>query len=253
MNDAVTRKSPDGAVPVHPRYQQIISDLRQRITSGVLSIGAALPPESVLREQFKVSRHTIREALRVLRDEGLIESRRGSGSRVISAQRSVYTYAVNSVAELLQYATVARYTTHNTSIVTADDALIQKIESKRGERWLRVEGYRYAREDPVPVCWTEVYILSEYSGVGVMIGRQAGTMYSFIEEMYKVRVESVEQSLFASHIPAEAADTLKVDPGSHCTVLRRIYRLGNGDCPLIVLNYHPPERLRLNWTLRRTP
>lgn len=236
----------------YPRYQQIIDSLRQQIVSGALPVGAALPAEAVLQVQFKVSRHTIREALRVLRDEGLIESRRGSGSRVISAQRPVYTYSVNSVSELLQYATEARYTTQNTTVIAADDDLMQKIESKRGERFLRVEGYRYAKDDPVPICWTEVYILSEYSGVGVMIGRKAGTMYSFIEDMYNVRIETVEQSLYAAEIPGMAGEMLKVAPGSQCIVLRRIYRLGDNVCPLIVLNYHPSERLRLNWTLRRT-
>ena len=251
MNDPVTGTGPGVSVPEPPRYQQIIEALRQQIISGALSVGTVLPSENMLRDHFKVSRHTVREALRVLRNEGLIESRRGSGSRVISVQRPVYTYALNSVAELLQYATDARYATHNTTVVTADDQLMQKIECKQGERWLRVEGYRYAKDDPVPVCWTEVYILSEYSGVGVMIGRQAGTMCSFIEEMYGVRIETVAQSLFADEIPAEAAETLRVVPGSQCIVLRRIYRFGDDVCPLIVLNYHPPERLRLSWTLRR--
>lgn len=236
-----------------PRYQQIIESLRRQITSGALAIGASLPAEAVLQARFQVSRHTIREALRVLRDEGLIESKRGSGSRVIAAQRPVYTYSVNSVAELLQYASEARYTTQNTTVLTADDELMRKIECKRGERFLRVEGYRYAQDDPVPICWTEVYILSEYSGVGVMIGRRAGTMYSFIEDLYNVRIETVEQSLYAAEMPAVAVEALKVAPGSHCIVLRRLYRLGNQVCPLIVLNYHPLERLRLNWTLRRTP
>lgn len=236
----------------HPRYQQIVEALRQQITSGALPVGGPLPAEAALQVQFKVSRHTIREALRALRNEGLIESRRGSGSRVISAQRPVYTYSVNSVAELLQYATETHYTTQNTSILTADDALVQKLECRRGERFLRVEGYRYAKDDPVPVCWTEVYILSEYSGVGVMIGRQSGTMYSFIEDMYNVRIETVAQSLYAAEIPTMAAETLKLAPGSQSIVLKRIYRLGNHICPLVVLNYHPPERLRLNWTLRRS-
>lgn len=235
----------------YPRYQQIIESLRQQIVSGALPVGVALPAEAMLQTQFKVSRHTIREALRVLRDEGLIESRRGSGSRVISSQRPVYTYSVNSVSELLQYATEARYTTQNTTVITADDSLVQKIECKRGERFLRVEGYRYAQDDPVPICWTEVYILSEYSGVGVMIGRKAGTMYSLIEDMYNVRIETVEQLLYVSEMPDMAVEMLKVSPGSQSIVVRRIYRLGDDVCPLVVLNYHIPAQLRLNWTLRR--
>lgn len=253
MKDAAKITDDPEANEERPRYQRIIDALRQQITSGSLAVGDALPSEGALREQFQVSRHTIREALRVLRDEGLIESRQGSGSRVISSQRPVYTYSVNSVAELIQYATDARYTTHNTTVVVADDALSDKIECRPGQRWLRVEGFRYAKDDPVPVCWTEVYILSEYSGVGVMIGRRAGTMYSFIEEMYGVRIETVDQSLFVTEMPEQAIEVLKVAPGSNCIVLRRIYRLDDNVCPLVVVNYHTPERLRLHWNLRRAP
>jgi GntR family transcriptional regulator len=235
-----------------PIYQRIVETLRREIESGAFAVGGLLPSEGSLRARFEVSRHTIREALRTLRDEGLIESRQGAGSRVLAASRPVYTYSVNSVAELLQYATEARYKINNTTIVSADKLLAEKLESRTDTRWLRVEGFRYLKDNPVPLCWTEVFILSEFSGVGVLIGRQTGTIYSFIEEMYGVRIEEVRQSLFTADMPAAAVEELHAEPGSRSIVVRRIYRLGDGVVPLVAINYHVPERLRLDWTLRRS-
>lgn len=53
--------------------------LRTRIISGELSVGDRLPPEEELTAHFGVARTTLREALRILETQGLIEIRRGRG------------------------------------------------------------------------------------------------------------------------------------------------------------------------------
>jgi len=59
------------------RYQEIADELRTRIVSS--GPGTLLPSESDLSHEFDVSRVTIRRALDVLRDSGLVESRQGFG------------------------------------------------------------------------------------------------------------------------------------------------------------------------------
>jgi GntR family transcriptional regulator len=64
------------------KYREIADDLRRRIKAGEFDEDRKLPSERNLLEQFKgitKSQMTIRQALGVLRDEGLIESRVGSG------------------------------------------------------------------------------------------------------------------------------------------------------------------------------
>lgn len=62
-----------------PKYQQIADPLRQAIRSGEYGPGDRLPAESALMEQYGVARMTVRHALGVLQEEGLTESRKGSG------------------------------------------------------------------------------------------------------------------------------------------------------------------------------
>ena len=68
-----------------PKAAELIADaLRQRIAQGELTAGDALPSEADLMVEFNVSRASLREALRVLETEALIEVKRGAqgGARI---------------------------------------------------------------------------------------------------------------------------------------------------------------------------
>jgi len=60
-----------------PLHEQIAGDLRAQIAAGVLPVGAAIPSESQLGEQWQASRGPVRQALATLRAEGLIGGGRG--------------------------------------------------------------------------------------------------------------------------------------------------------------------------------
>src|SRR2546430_4396158 len=103
-----TSSGPDDAEM--PLYRRVVDALRHDIVDGRHAVGDRLPTEDALCRRFGVSRHTVREALRALRAEGLIESRQGAGTTVVRrAARPLYSYSVASIEELLQYASEARY------------------------------------------------------------------------------------------------------------------------------------------------
>lgn len=65
-------------------YEQVIEHLRQYIMENALKPGDRLPTEQELAEQFHVSRHAVREGVKVLESVGLIETRPRDGSRLKS-------------------------------------------------------------------------------------------------------------------------------------------------------------------------
>jgi DNA-binding FadR family transcriptional regulator len=67
-------------------YEQLAGLLRERITSGDLQVGDRLPSETALAKQAGVSRSTVREALRILEQGGLVE--RASPRIMVVADRS---------------------------------------------------------------------------------------------------------------------------------------------------------------------
>lgn len=67
------------------RYRAIAEDVRRRVVEGEYAAGSLLPSEAELGAEFDASRVTVRRALEVLRDEGLVDARQGFGWFVASA------------------------------------------------------------------------------------------------------------------------------------------------------------------------
>jgi DNA-binding GntR family transcriptional regulator len=65
-----------------PPSRQIADVLRGRIASGEYAPGSALPAITALAAEFGVTTNTVRKALGILKDEGLIESVPGYGTFV---------------------------------------------------------------------------------------------------------------------------------------------------------------------------
>src|SRR5438093_996916 len=63
-------------------YDEIVDQIKGLITEGRIKPGDRLPPERELAELFKASRNSVRDAIRVLEQMGLIESRQGDGTYV---------------------------------------------------------------------------------------------------------------------------------------------------------------------------
>ncbi|MET8147321.1 FadR/GntR family transcriptional regulator [Actinoplanes sp. NPDC049668] len=63
---------------------QVIARLRQQITSGAWPVGSRIPTEPELVTQLGVARNTVREAVRALAHNGLLDIRQGSGTWVVA-------------------------------------------------------------------------------------------------------------------------------------------------------------------------
>ena len=70
-----------GSTPI-PRYVQLADLFRQRVDKGVWRQGSVLPSIEQLMQQFDVARVTVRQAIALLADEGLLSPQRGRGTFV---------------------------------------------------------------------------------------------------------------------------------------------------------------------------
>ena len=69
-------------------HEQIVNQVQALIEEGGLKHGDQLPPERELASIFKVSRHTVREAIRILEQKNILKSRPGSGTFIILEDES---------------------------------------------------------------------------------------------------------------------------------------------------------------------
>src|SRR5277367_1190531 len=109
---------------VDHRYLQVARTLRKEIVDGVYPVGSQLPTEHELCVRFAVSRYTIREALRRLREDNLVSSRPRAGTLVVPRPSSdSYVQQVMSINDLLAFATGARFAIESTGMVLVGDEL----------------------------------------------------------------------------------------------------------------------------------
>lgn len=82
-----------------PLYQRIAQEMRTFIESGDWAPGEAIPTEAQLVEKFKASRVTVRQAVKLLQEEGLLWKRQGSGTYVQSEKIEHNMYELKSFTE----------------------------------------------------------------------------------------------------------------------------------------------------------
>lgn len=237
-----------------PLYRQLVGTLRNDIVRGVYPVGTQLPTEEELTARFAVSRHTVREALRQLRTDGLVSSRRGSGTTVMPppAATPFNVHKVASIDELVAYAAESRYDIERSGFVDSRKVPADGQPLPKGERWLQLQGLRRTEDpDAAPVCWTEVFVAAAYAGVERLVARQRGPVWRLIEDMYGERLVEVEQTLRVRAAPGAIARRLDVEPESTLVEVTRTYRNTSGTVAEISVNLYPADKFRFTMKLRR--
>lgn len=234
------------------RYLQVARTLRKEIVDGVYPVGSQLPTEHELCERFSVSRYTIREALRRLRDDNLIASRPRAGTLVVPRPASnSYAQDVMSINDLLAFAAGAQLTIESNAMVTIDEEIAARTGLAVGTEWLAVRGYRQIDGAAAPVCRTEYYVNRSFAAVGRLLQRHTGPIFPLIEDLFGVSVVEVQQEIDAVVLSPELADLLDADAGSAALQMRRTYKTSDGEIAQVTVNTHPSSRFRHSMTLRR--
>ena len=235
-----------------PLYQQIATALRDEIVSGVYSVGSLLPTEQSLCQQYSVSRYTIREALRRLRDDGLVDSRQGAGTVVLPPLTGgADTHQVMSINDLVNFAREAPMEVESLKMVKVDKALSEYTGLPAGESWVQVLGYRRTEKSMAPACRTEYYIHRDYAAVGRLLQRYNGPVFSLIEDLFGHSLVEVKQQISAVLISPQLAGALQAEQGSPALEVRRTYKTTADKIAQLTINLHPASRFQHSMTMRR--
>lgn len=137
---------------IMPIYIQIAEKLRENIHQGVYQIGEQLPTETKLAEQFAVNRHTLRQAIALLKNEGLLRVDRGRGTFVAA---KTIRYAIGKRVRYNQTLKAqgwqARYQLLRVLQLPADNAIAKGLEITYGEPVALIERLALADEEPISI------------------------------------------------------------------------------------------------------
>lgn len=243
---------PPAESPDLPLYQRLAQELRGAIERGVHPVGSTLPTEAELCQHHGVSRHTVREALRLLVDLGLIERRQGAGSRVLATVPPVaYVHTIRSLTELFSYTRDTRLEVAASETVALDEAEAEALRWPAGTRWLRMTGLRWTADGREKVCHVTLYVHARFAALLGDAGRQDGPIYALVEARSGERVAEALQEVSAAPLPAAAARALDARPGAPALRIVRRYLDASGGPMLVAVNWHRAGDFTYSIRLRR--
>ncbi|MFD8612277.1 GntR family transcriptional regulator [Streptomyces sp. NPDC059631] len=226
---AAGRRVPAEWVSSRPRAErarQVADVLRQRITSGART-GDVLPDERTLGAQFGASRNAVREALALLRDEGLVSRRRGVGTVVETPK---YGHGLDRLAGLAEtltgHGTVTNEVRSAGLLAAPPEAITERLELPLGAPVVCVE--RLRRLDGLPLSLDTSYLPA---GIGrrVLDGDLAGRdVFALIEEATGCLLGRAELAVHAVNADPGTAGLLQVPAGSAVFAIERLTRLADG-------------------------
>ena len=73
-----------------PVYEKIAIDIAHRIYEGSLRTGDTIHGRSTMASEYNVSPETIRRAIRILEDVGVVQTTKGSGTQIISKEKAYF-------------------------------------------------------------------------------------------------------------------------------------------------------------------
>ena len=130
-----------------PLWAQLLADLRERLTAGEFAL--AFPGELALVQDYGVSRHTVREALRHLRAEGTVTAARGRKPRLGPAEVEQSPGALESLVAAVEGAGIDQRSVVRALDVRQDGTVATRMLLEESTPLVYLERVRLAGDEPL--------------------------------------------------------------------------------------------------------
>jgi DNA-binding GntR family transcriptional regulator len=242
----------DAPRPRQARYEEIARALRQAILDGKFPVGTKLPKENALSAQFAVSRQTIRAALQILREQGLVVTRRRTGTIVTPHQTdgSNFIHAL-SINDLVSFSNRWHFTIDSVEERGIDQELAAWADVPDDRPWLAIAGVAQFDRLGLPECWTTYYLEPEYASAGDLLRDLHSPILPMIEATFGVSVAEIEQEISAILLPRAIAERISAVVDEPAISVRRVCRTEAGGIVLVAIEVFPTSRFRYRFVVGR--
>jgi GntR family transcriptional regulator len=195
--------------------------LRHQIHAGAFD--STLPSEQDLAAEFTVSRNTVRDALALLKDEGLIDRAPKVGTHVTQRKVDHGLDSLLGLKETLKGYGEVRNEVRIAAAVTPPPAVIRRLQLAPGSQAIYIERLRYLGDLPLSLDLT--YLDPEIGAEIITRDLEYNDIFALIEEVAGGPLGSADLALEAITADAHSAATLQVPEGAPLMLLERLTRL----------------------------
>ena len=204
-----------------PPHTQITEALRLQIQCAELKVGENFPSERELAERFGVSRMTVRQALRHLRQENLIYHERGVGTFVSNRKLDVHTRNLSGFSEeMISLGLVPSSRVLQLGRESADEAIADDLDFAVGTEVFHLERLRLA--DDEPMAFESTYLPSALCPELDKIDLTVNSLYKVLVENYNLQMHHAAEILEAAAADRFTARQLGIKTGAPVLVVHRV-------------------------------
>lgn len=237
--------------PRAERARQVADNLRQQITAGVYPDGR-LPDEPTLGRRLGASRNAVREALDLLRAEGLISRRRGVGTSVVAAKLGHGLDRLAGLAEtLVGHGTVTNEVRVAEVVADPPAAIADRLGAATGDGVVRIERLRHL--DGRPLSLDTSYLVADVGRLVLEADLVHRDVFAVIEEVAGCRLDRAEVAVHAVNADADTARLLEIPAGAAVFAIERSTFLPGGRLVDVESIRIRADRLILRATAYRGP
>lgn len=204
-----------------PAYMVVHDLLKEDIQNGKYLIAELLPTEPELEKKYNVSRTTVRRAMELLRQEGLVEVKQGRGTMVLDFRTKQDLNKVTSVTESLKRkGYIVRTKSMYIDIIPATEELSKELQVAQGDLLARVQRIQLANEKPIVIM--KNYIPYDKVPNIEQFTNKFSALYQFLEEQYRIEIDAAKDKIFAKSADFIESEMLCVQPGTALLCIHRI-------------------------------
>ena len=212
--------------PRAERARQTADVLRQQITSGAFA-GGVLPDEAHLGLHLGASRNAVREALGLLRDEGLITRRRGIGTTVVTPKYGHGLDRLTGLAETLTgYGTVTNEVRTARVVPDPPRAITERLHLPGGAEVVYLERLRSLGGHPL--SFDTSWIAPDVGRPLLECDLAHRDVFGLIEEITGAALGGAEITVHAVTADPDTAGLLEIPAGAAVFAIDRLTRLADG-------------------------
>ncbi|MDK2809234.1 MAG: GntR family transcriptional regulator [Clostridiales bacterium] len=195
-----------------PLYQQLGDIIQEDIESGRLPAGARIPTEKELREQYNVSRVTVRKALGMMSDLGYLERKSGKGTFVAEKkiQRGLSSGAISFTDMCKRIGAVPGSKTTKIALEDPTPRDIELMKLKNDEKIVVLERIRYADSKPVIL---EANKFPEFFSFLFCEDLNNHSLYDILKAKHNIVLEYSSKAIDITFASSKEAKALQITKG----------------------------------------
>lgn len=185
-----------------PRYKQLYEEILEQIENKKYDTTLKLPSENEFAKEYDVNRHTVRQALGLLKDEGYIYTKKGKGNFLTNVKLPYkITDKSNYSSQILDLGYEPKTKFLSANIITANIEVCENLNLLENSEVIELKLLRYANDLPISIS-ISYFDAKKFKSILKYNDLQPYSLYKVLNLCFKNLEITKENTIFEALMPS---------------------------------------------------